>query len=60
MVNQVSSAWFDEKLLRKLLHNETYFNKSEFTEKFCKFIDFIINSVQDSSLKSTKLCWIWL
>ena len=32
MVNQVSSAWFDDKLLRKLLHNETYFNKSEFTE----------------------------
>ena len=60
MVNQVSSVWFDDKLVRKSLHNETNFNKCEFTEKFCEFIDLIINSVQDSWLKSTKLCWIWL
>ena len=44
-VNQVSSAWFDNKLLRKSLHNETNFNKCEFTEKFCEFINLIINSV---------------
>ena len=29
MVNQVSSVWFDNKLLRKSLHNETNFNKIE-------------------------------
>ena len=44
-VNQVSSAWFDNKLLRKSLHNETNFNKCVFTEKFCEFINLIINSV---------------
>ena len=38
MVNQVSSVWFNDKLLRKSLHNETNFNKREFTEKFCEFI----------------------
>ena len=38
-VNQVSSAWFDNKLVRKSLHNETNFNKCEFTEKFCEFIN---------------------
>ena len=32
IVNQVSSAWFDNKLLRKSLHNEKNFNKCEFTE----------------------------
>ena len=59
IVNQVSSVWFDNKLLRKsLLLNETNFNKCEFTEKFCEFINLITNSVQDSWLKSTKLCWI--
>ena len=31
--SQVSSAWFDNKLIRKSLHNETNFNKCEFTEK---------------------------
>ena len=45
VVNQVSSAWLDNKLLRKSLHNETNFNKCEFTEKFCEFINLIINSV---------------
>ena len=45
IVNQVSSARVDNKLLRKLLHNETNFNKCEFTEKFCEFINLIINSV---------------
>ena len=44
-VNQMSSAWFDNKLVRKSLHNETNFNKCEFTEKFCEFINLIINSV---------------
>ena len=44
-VNQVSSAWFDNKLARKSLHNETNLNKWEFTEKFCEFINLIINSV---------------
>ena len=44
-VNQVSSTWFDNKLARKSLHNETNFNKCEFTEKFCEFINLIINSV---------------
>ena len=38
MVNQVSSVWFNDKSLRKSLHNETNFNKCEFTEKFCEFI----------------------
>ena len=61
MVNQVSSLWFVNKLERKSLHNETDFNKYEFTEKFCEFINsLIINSVQDSWLKSTKFCWILL
>ena len=45
-VNQVSSAWFDNKLVRKSLHNETNFNKCEFTEKLCEFINLIINSVK--------------
>ena len=40
-VNQVSSAWFDNKLVRKSLHNETNFKKCE----FCEFINLIINSV---------------
>ena len=33
IVNQVSSAWFDNKLLRKSLHNETnnLFQKHQFT-----------------------------
>ena len=43
MVNQVSSAWFDNKLLRKSYHNETNFNKCEFTEKFCEFISLLLN-----------------
>ena len=38
MVNQVSSVRFDNKLLRKSLHNEINFNKCEFREKFCEFI----------------------
>ena len=38
-VNQVLSVWFDNKLLHKSLHNETNFNKCEFTEKFCEFIN---------------------
>ena len=58
MVNQVSSVRFDNKLLRKSFQNETNFNKCEFTEKFLEFVNIIINSVQDSLLKSTKLCWI--
>ena len=47
IVNQVSSALFDDKLpvVRKSLHNETNFNKCEFTEKLCEFINLIINSV---------------
>ena len=45
MVNQVSSAWFDNKLLLKSLHNEMNFNKCEFREKQCEFISLIINSV---------------
>ena len=44
-VNQVSSAWFDIKLVRKSLHDVTNFNKCEFKEKFCDFINLIINSV---------------
>ena len=60
MVNQVSSVWFENKLLRKSLYNETNFNKCEFGGKFCEFINLSINSVQDSWLKLTKLCWIWL
>ena len=48
MVNQVSSVRFDNKLLRKSLHNEINFNKCELREKFCEFISLIINSVQDS------------
>ena len=32
----------------KSLHNETNFNKCEFTGKFCEFINLIANSVQDS------------
>ena len=59
-VNQVSSTWFDNKLARKSLHDETNFNKCEFTEKFCEFINLIIKFVQDSWLKSAKFCWIWL
>ena len=43
--NQVSSACFDNKLVRKSLRNETNFNKGEFTEKFYEFINLIINSV---------------
>ena len=39
MVNQVSSVGFDNKSL----HNETNFNKFKFTEKFCEFINLIIN-----------------
>ena len=38
-VNQVSSAFFDNKLVRKSLQNETSFNKCEFTEKVCEFIN---------------------
>ena len=54
MANQVSSVWFDNKLLiRKSLHNEMNFNKCEFTEKFYDFINVIINSVQDRWIKST-------
>ena len=45
---QVSSVRFHNKLLRKSFHNETNFNKCEFTEKFLEFINLIINSVQDS------------
>ena len=45
IVNQVSSALFDNKLVRKSLHNKTNFNKCEFTEKLCEFINLIINSV---------------
>ena len=48
MVNQVSSVRFDNKLLRKSLHNEINFNKCELREKFCELISLIINSVQDS------------
>ena len=53
MVNQMPSVWFDNKLLRKSLHNETNFSKCEFREKFCKFNNLINNSVEDSWLKST-------
>ena len=49
-VNQVSSVWFDNELLRKLLHNETNFGKCEFTEKFCEFFNLIFNSVRDLDL----------
>ena len=31
--SQVSSAWFDNKFIGKSLHNETNFNKCEFTGK---------------------------
>ena len=44
-VSQVSSAWFDNKLVRKSLYNETNFNKCEFTKQFWEFINLIINSV---------------
>ena len=54
MVNQMSSVWFDNNLLRKSLHNDTNFNKCEFREKFCEFNNLINNSVEDSWLKSTK------
>ena len=37
---------------------EINFNKCEFREKLCEFISLIINFVQDSRLKLTKLCWI--
>ena len=43
-----SLSKINNKLLRKSLHNKTNFNKCEFTEKFCEFINLIINSVQDS------------
>ena len=59
MVTQVSSVWFDDKFLRKSLHNEANFNKCEFREKFCEFINSFNNSVEDSWLESTKLGWIW-
>ena len=49
-VNQVSSVWFDNELLRKSLHNETNFSKCEFTEKFCEFFNLIFNSVRDLDL----------
>ena len=49
MVNQVSSAWFVNKFWRKSLHNETNFNKCEFREKFCEFINLINNSVEDKN-----------
>ena len=59
MVNQVSSVWFDNKLLiRKSLLTEINSNKCEFREKLCDFINLIINSGQDSWLKSTKLSWV--
>ena len=45
MVNEVSSVWFDNKLLLKSLHNEMNFNKCEFREKLCEFISLIINSL---------------
>ena len=51
-VNQISSAWFDDKLVRKSLHNETNFNRREFTGKFCEFIDLIINHNYNKILKS--------
>ena len=44
-INQVSSAWFDNKLVRKSLHNETNFNKCEFTENSVNSSILIINSV---------------
>ena len=50
IVNQVSSVWFDNKLLRKSLRDETNFTKCEFTEKFCEFINLITNSVQRTIL----------
>ena len=31
--SQVSAAWFDNKFIGKSLHNETNFNKCEFTGK---------------------------
>ena len=34
------------------MYHGTNFNKCEFTEKLCEFINLIINSVQDSWLKS--------
>ena len=48
IVNQVSSVWFDNKLLRKSLHNEKNFNKCEFTAE---------NSV-NSSISLLILCKI--
>ena len=48
IVNQVSSVWFDNKLLRKSLHNEKNFNKCEFTAQ---------NSV-NSSISLLILCKI--
>ena len=38
-VIKVSSAWFDNKSVRKSLRNETNFNKCEFTEKFCELFE---------------------
>ena len=58
MVNQVSSVWFDNELLRKSLQNETNCSKCEFTEKFYEFFNLIFNSVQDGWLKSAKFCCI--
>ena len=48
MVNQVSSVRFENKSLRKSLHNETKFNKCEFRAKVCQFINLINNCVEDS------------
>ena len=48
IVNQVSSVWFDNKLLRKSLHDEKKFYKCEFTAK---------NSV-NSSISLLILCKI--
>ena len=45
IVNQESSAWFDNKLLRKLLHNEINFNKCEFTEKFCEMQNVFLSAM---------------
>ena len=59
MVNQVSSVWFDNKLLRKsfIMTNETNLNKSEFREKFCEFINLINNSVD---LTVEFFPWDWI
>ena len=47
LVNQVSSAWFDTRLLRKSLHIkwDKFQQMWIYEKKYCEFISLIINSV---------------